>query len=261
MNRLNQVEKRNQLISQWIKDAGENIKQSFNGPMQVEQKSNRNDLVTELDKETEKELIAKIQEHFPGERIVAEESQNESIQDLSGILWIIDPIDGTLNFVKQKDNFAIMVAVYEDGVGQMGYIYDVMRNELYVAIKGLGASCNGQPLPKAADTPLKNGLIAVSHLLLSGEDDVVRKISRKTNGVRMIGSAGIESVYVSRGKLIAYIAASLAPWDMAAAKVFAEELGLLYTNHHGEEVNLLKKNPVIMATPKAHAEIIKMLTK
>lgn len=261
MNSLDYLDKRKQLIKQWILDAAENIKDSFDNPIQVEQKSSRNDLVTELDKQTEKNLITQIQEHFPGERVFAEESDNDSIQDLSGVVWIIDPIDGTLNFVKQQDHFAIMIAVYEDGVGQMGYIYDVMNDELYGAIKGEGVSCNGQPMPKVADIPLKDGLIAVSSLFFTSGNESIRDMCRLSNGVRMIGSAGIESIYVSSEKLVAYVAASLAPWDMAAAKVMAEELGLLYTTHEGKEVDLLTKNPIVMATPKAHQEIIQMLMK
>lgn len=256
---MDQLEKRNQLITQWILDAGRKIKESFDDPIQVERKTNRNDLVTEMDKQTEKDFIEQIERHFPGERIFAEESDNEAIQDLSGVVWIIDPIDGTLNFVKQKDNFAIMVAVYEDGVGQLGYIYDVMKDELYTAIKGNGVSCNGQQLPEVPNVSLEDGLIAVSSLFLTGGNETIRKICRTSNGVRMIGSAGVESIYVSTGKLGAYIAASLAPWDMAAAKVLAEELGLMYTDHQGEEVDLLKKSPVVVATPKAHEEIVEML--
>lgn len=257
---MDQLAKREQLITQWILDAGEKIKKSLNDPILVEQKSNRNDLVTELDKQTEEDLIANIQLHFPGERILGEESDNNDIKDLSGVVWIIDPIDGTMNFVKQKDHYAIMVAVYEDGVGQLGYIYDVVRDELYSATKGLGARCNGQSLPEVQDIGLKDGLVAASSCFFTRKNEAVREVCLLSNGVRMIGSAGIESIYVSTGKLVAYIAASLAPWDMAAAKVIAEELGLIYTNHQGDEVDLLKKSPVILATPSAHSEIVKMLT-
>lgn len=258
-NQLNQVEKRNQLITEWILEAGEKIKASFKESIQVEQKTNRNDLVTEMDKKTEKLLIENIQQHFPGERIFAEESDNKDIQDLAGIVWIIDPIDGTLNFVKQQNDFAIMVAVYEDGIGQMSYIYDVMKDELYTAIKDGGVSCNGQPIEEVQDIELENGLVAISSVLLSGNHDTIRKIGRKSNGVRMIGSAGLETIYASTGRIVAYIAASLAPWDIAAGKLIAEDLGLVYTQHNGEQIDLLQKNPVVIATPAAHRVIVEML--
>lgn len=257
---LDQLAKRKKLITQWILEAGEIIRNSHGDSIQVEQKSNRNDLVTELDKQTEKTIISHIQQHFPGERIFAEESDNKAVQDLSGIVWIIDPIDGTLNFVKQKDHYAIMIAVYEDGIGQLGYIYDVEKDELYSATKGEGASCNGRPLAILPDTSLKDGLVAISSCFFTRTNESVRKICLMSNGVRMIGSAGIESIYVSTGKVVAYIAASLAPWDMAAAKVIGAELGLVYSNHQGKEIDLLKKSPVIFATPRAHQKIVEMLT-
>lgn len=258
-NQLDQVEKRDRLITEWILEAGKKIKDSFKETIQVEEKTNRNDLVTEMDKKTERFLIDNIQQHFPGERIFAEESNNKDIQDLSGNVWIIDPIDGTLNFVKQHNDFAIMVALYEDGIGQMGYIYDVMKDELYTAIKDNGVSCNGQSIDKIRDVELENGFVAISSLLLSGDNDTVRKIGRKSNGVRMIGSAGLETLYASTGRIVAYIAASLAPWDIAAGKLIAEELGLVYTQHNGSNIDLLKKNPVVVATPAAHQAIIEML--
>lgn len=258
---MNQVEKRNQLITEWVLEAGEKIKSSFKETIQVEQKSNRNDLVTEMDKKTEQLLIENIRQHFPGERILAEESNNKDIEDLSGVVWIIDPIDGTLNFVKQQNDFAIMVAVYEDGIGQMSYIYDVMKGELYVAIKGRGVNCNGKALEKVLDVELDNGLVAISSVLLSGDNSSVRKVGKRSNGVRMIGSAGLETIYASTGRIVAYIAASLAPWDIAAGKLIAEELGLVYTQHTGEKVDLLRKNPVIVATPTAHQTIIEMLSE
>lgn len=258
---LEQINKRNELITQWVLEAGKTIKDSFEKSIQVEEKSNRNDLVTEMDKKTEEMLIKNIRQHFPDERIFAEESDNEEIKDLNGVVWIIDPIDGTLNFVKQQNDFAVMVAVYEDGIGQMAYIYNVMKDELYSAIKGQGASCNGQRIDTVQDLPLKDGLVAISSLLLSGKSEAVRQVARKSNGVRMIGSAGLETLYVSTGRLVAYIAASLAPWDIAAGKLIAEEVGLVYTQANGEKIDLLKKNPVVVATPAAHQEIIQHLTE
>ena len=258
---LEQINKRNELITQWVLEAGKTIKDSFEKSIQVEEKSNRNDLVTEMDKKTEEMLIKNIRQHFPDERIFAEESDNEEIKDLNGVVWIIDPIDGTLNFVKQQNDFAVMVAVYEDGIGQMAYIYNVMKDELYSAIKGQGASCNGQRIDTVQDLPLKDGLVAISSLLLSGKSEAVRQVARKSNGVRMIGSAGLETLYVSTGRLVAYIAVSLAPWDIAAGKLIAEEVGLVYTQANGEKIDLLKKNPVVVATPAAHQEIIQHLTE
>ena len=116
---------------------------------------------------------------FPDERILGEESVGHDIQDLDGIVWIIDPIDGTLNFIKQRANFAIMIGIYEDGVGHLGYIYDVVRDELYFAIRDNGAYCNDRRLPTVEELPLSEGLVAISNRLVVS-DAGKRAESQKT---------------------------------------------------------------------------------
>ncbi|MEI2325531.1 inositol monophosphatase family protein, partial [Pseudomonas aeruginosa] len=110
----------------WIREAGERILASQK-PLQIETKSDRNDLVTNIDKETDQFLIGKIRTTFPDHHILGEEGFGEDIRDTEGILWIVDPIDGTVNFVHQKVNFMISIGVYENGEGKLGYIYDVVR--------------------------------------------------------------------------------------------------------------------------------------
>ncbi|MGB3161101.1 inositol monophosphatase family protein [Carnobacterium sp.] len=253
---MNQLTKRKQLIKDWIYEAADKSKQSFNQTINIEEKTNRTDLVTNIDKEIEQFFIEKINAHFPDERILGEEGSGHQFTDLKGVVWVIDPIDGTLNFVKQQYDFAIMVSVYKDGVGYLGYIYDVMKNELYFASKNQGAYLNDKPLKKVEDTPLREGLVAISHRLMTSKiNDDAREIGRASSGVRMIGSAGLETTRVATGKLVAYIGASLAPWDIGAGKVIAEELGLIYTQLNGEEIDMLKYNKTIVATPSAHKEI------
>jgi myo-inositol-1(or 4)-monophosphatase len=185
---LNQLTKRDQLIKEWIYEAAEISKRSFKQTINIEKKTNRTDLVTNIDKEIEHYFIEQINTHFSGERVLGEEGSGHQFTDLKGVVWIIDPIDGTLNFVKEKDDFAIMISVYEDGIGYLGYIYDVMRNELYSAVKHQGACLNGERLKSVEDISLKEGLIAISHSLMASEkNDEARKIGRASSGVRMIG--------------------------------------------------------------------------
>ena len=259
MNVLNQFIERTQLIQEWIYDAAKLIKSSFEENLDIQQKSNRNDLVTNIDKAVEKQFIEKIHQFFPGERIMGEEGFGDEFQNLDGIVWIIDPIDGTLNFIKQQYDFAIMVAVYEDGIGQAGFIYDVMQDKMYSAHKGKGAYCNKKKLPPVKDLSLKEGLVAISSALMSKEEGLARLVGRASSGVRLIGSAGIETAHVASGQLIGYIAASLAPWDIAAGKIIAEEVGLIYTKMNGSSIHLLQKNPSLVATPTAQKEIIMLL--
>ena len=258
---MNQLTKREQLIKEWIYEAAEISKLSFDHSINVEEKTNRTDLVTNIDKEIEQYFINKINKHFPKERILGEEGSGHDFTDLNGVVWVIDPIDGTLNFVKQQTDFAIMVSVYENGIGYLGYIYDVMKDELYSAIRNQGSYLNGKAIEKVKDIPLKEGLVAISHRLMASElNDEARKIGRASSGVRMIGSAGLETTRVATGKLVAYLGASLAPWDIGAGKVIAEELGLIYTQLNGNEIDMLKYNKTIVATPLAHKEIVEKYT-
>ena len=254
---MNQLTKREQLIKEWIYEAAEISKLSFDHSINVEEKTNRTDLVTNIDKEIEHYFMNKINNHFPKERVLGEEGSGHDLTDLNGVVWVIDPIDGTLNFVKQQTDFAIMVSVYENGIGYLGYIYDVMKDELYSAIRNQGSYLNGEPIERVKDIPLREGLVAISHRLMASElNDEARKIGRASSGVRMVGSAGLETTRVATGKLVAYLGASLAPWDIGAGKVIAEELGLIYTQLNGKEIDMLKYNKTIAATPSAHKEIV-----
>src|SRR3954449_707948 len=116
-------------VKEWVNEAGQLIKNSFSKTLDIQTKSNQNDLVTEIDKNTERFFINKIRETYPEHKIIGEEGYGDSLKTTEGIIWIIDPIDGTLNFVHMQRNFAISIGIYENGVGQIAIIYDVVRDE------------------------------------------------------------------------------------------------------------------------------------
>jgi len=254
------TEKRDQQIKQWIKEAAEKLKEYMNEELTIEEKTDPQDLVTNVDKSIEQFLVDKIRTHYPDEEIVSEEGFGDTLTNLDGIVWFLDPIDGTTNFITQRENFAIMIAVYEDGVGQMGYVYDVMKDCLYYGIKDKGAYRNGEKLPSAKDRPLEKGVFASStHLMTKDEYKNVRDIANTTLGVRMLGSAGLEICQVASQKAVVYMASILSPWDIAPGKVIAEEVGLVSTSFEGETLDLMKNNRAIFATPEAHRQIMDKL--
>src|SRR5699024_7720009 len=106
------------------------------------------DLVTNVDKETEIFFYEQIKQYDSSFRVLGEEGFSDDITDLAGIVWLIDPIDGTMNFIHQKRNFFISIGIYENGIGKLGYIYDVVQDELYYAKSGEGAYFNNQKLPR-----------------------------------------------------------------------------------------------------------------
>ncbi len=242
-------------VTEWVKEAGKNVRKSLQHPLVVEQKSGRTDLVTNIDKMTETFFVDKIRTNYPGAKIMGEEGLGDKVSSLEGQLWIIDPIDGTLNFVKQQENFCIMLALYVDGTGELGFIYEVMKDKLYYGGRSIGIFCNDEPMRSPLDTSLQEGLIGMNSYMYVHNIGNAQKIADTTMGVRISGCAGIEFIQVIRGKQIAYLS-NLAPWDFAAGKILAEELGLVTSGLNGNEVDLLQKNLFLVATKKAAKEIL-----
>lgn len=251
---------RDKTITKWIDEISRVIVEEKDTQLEIEQKTSANDLVTNMDKWVEKELVERIRAAYPKDRILGEEGFGDSVDDMEGTVWFVDPIDGTLNFILQNENFALMLAVYEDGEAVQSYIYDVTLNRLYSAIKGAGVSCNGQQMSAPKDVPLSEGMLATnSSIMIEDRYDEIRKIARKSLGLRLVGSAGLETVEVVKGSVAAYIATNLKPWDIAPGVLFMEELGMKATQFNNEPLDLLKNNNIVFATPAAHAEIMKLI--
>jgi len=256
------IEERHELILKWIEEASDTIHEGLKNELDVERKSGRNDLVTNLDRKIEKELSEKIRKNFPNDSIISEEGYGDDLDSLKGNVWFIDPIDGTLNFVMQQKNYAIMIAVYEDGVGKQGYIYNVVEDRMYYAIEGQGAYYNNKKLPQILDKHLNEGMLACNSLLLTKQlTSKTEEIIDSSLGVRMIGSAGLETVEVATNSVVAFIGTRLKPWDIAAGKIIVEELGGKVSQLDGTDVSLLENNPTVFASPNAQSEVIQRLEK
>lgn len=245
---------------QWVKEAGAKIRASFESKLKIETKTNANDLVTNMDKDTEKYFVSKIKETFPGHRIFGEEGMGDDIKDLDGFVWIIDPIDGTVNFVHQQRHFAISLSVYEDGVGKIGMIYDVVNDELYHAIKGEGAFLNDKkitPLPKVnvnhAILSINASWIVQNELI---DPKILATLVQDVRGTRSYGSAAIELAYVATGRLDGYITMRLAPWDFAAGTILLKEVGGKMSDLFGNKLDYITGSSLFVAKPGLHEIIL-----
>lgn len=117
------------MVREWVEEAGDILRDSLaDTSIKIEEKTAPSDLVTEMDRYIEAFFVKKIQAHFPNHRIYGEEGTYDVIEDLNGFIWIIDPIDGTLNYVKQKSNFCTMITLFKDGEGVMAFINDVIQD-------------------------------------------------------------------------------------------------------------------------------------
>lgn len=246
---------------QWVLQAGVNIREKINEPLQINTKSNPNDLVTHMDDETEYYLTTNVKETYPEHLIISEEGYGDELQSLDGTVWIIDPIDGTMNFVHQKRNFAISVGIYHNGTGEIGFIYDVMNDVLYSAKRGEGAYKNDVRIPKLEpERNLLETIISMNHFWLCEnrlvDETVMQDFVRTVRGTRTYGSAALELAYVAEGIVDGYITMSLAPWDIAAGMVIINETGGVTTTIYGDQVNMLEKNSTLACNPSIQKQIL-----
>jgi myo-inositol-1(or 4)-monophosphatase len=250
-----------QFAKKWILEAGSRIRQSIDDPIEVGTKSNPNDLVTTMDKSTEKFFLEKIKTTFPDHFLLSEEGFGDEVKSLSGTVWIIDPIDGTMNFVQQKRNFTISIGIYHEGVGEIGLIYNVMEDELYSAIRGEGAFKNGNKLPLLRkEQLLEESVIGLNHLWLCEnplvDEKVMQDLVRTARGSRTYGSAALEFAFVAEGILEGYLTMGLSPWDFAAGIILVNEVGGITSTIDGAEINMIGRNSVFTGHPAVHKRII-----
>lgn len=248
-------------IRYWILEAGKNIREKIYHPLEINYKSNPKDLVTEMDREVEFFFASKIKQYYPDHLLLSEEGYGDDFSTSKGTIWILDPIDGTMNFVHQKQNFAISLAVYDEGIGEIGFIYDVMNDNLYSALKDGGAYKNNRKLPPLdPNKKLNEAVISLNHRWLIEnryvDEKIMQQLVRKVRGTRTYGSAAIEFGYVAEGAIDAYITMRLEPWDIAAGRIIVAEVGGLTTNIFGEPVNMLEGSSIITCNPNIQQELL-----
>ncbi|MGG1571531.1 inositol monophosphatase family protein [Fictibacillus sp. NRS-1165] len=244
----------------WVYEAGEVIKLSFSNELNITYKSHYADLVTDMDKAIEKFFIDKIKKEFPDHKVLGEEGYGDEVSDLEGTVWIIDPIDGTTNFVHQQANFAISVAIFHNGQGKAAFIYDVVRNELFHCIEGHGLHLNEEKLPRLSNVTLDKAVIGLNATWITPNRKIDHQrllpLVRKSRGTRSYGTAAIELAYVACGRLDAYMTMRLSPWDFAAGYILIQEAGGTISTIDGDNVNVLSKTSIFAAKPGLHQEIL-----
>ncbi|PFK40319.1 inositol monophosphatase [Bacillus cereus] len=249
----------------WIREAGERLVESLQKTLTIETKSSAADLVTNMDREIEQFLIRKIKQTFPGHYILGEEGYGDELASSDGVVWLIDPIDGTMNFVHQKRNFAISIGIYENGIGRIGLIYDPVHDELYHAVKGEGAFCNGVSIPSLEKSAIENGVIALNATWLTDNPllnmEKMMQLVKLARGTRSYGCAALEMVYVATGRLDAYVTPRLSPWDFGGGMIIVEEVGGKVTTFGGTTLSIVEKSSVLVAKPGVYEELLQYVSQ
>lgn len=242
-------------VKSWLGEFIPFIKQSLQQSLTIETKRDRRDLVSNIDKQMESLLTAKINEYYSSHQVLGEETAECFQPDTLDHLWIIDPIDGTTNFLKQKDHFCILIAYYEQGIGKLSYIYDVINEDLYHAVDGQGAYKNGEPISRPELTALEEGLVSCDARNWC-EQPRFQQLMKRCFDIRFFGCGGIDSLHVIQGKFAAFLTSVSGPWDKAAQMIFAKELGLKLVRFDGSEVDYLTGGDYILANEGCIDEIL-----
>ncbi len=237
--------------------AGDIITRSLdrNGKIAVQQK-NMNDFVTEIDQLAEKDIIATIRRAYPSHSILAEESGRHRGDDHQ---WIIDPLDGTTNFIHGFPHFAVSIAVQYRGQLEHAVIYDPIRQELFTASRGAGAKLNDYRIRVSQRKQLSECLMGTgfpyrSHEHLASYLRSFAMMMPQCTGIRRAGSAALDLAYVAAGRLDGFWEMGLQPWDIAAGALIIKEAGGIITDLHGGE-NYLKDGNIMAASAKIHKEM------
>ena len=195
----------------------------------IRQKGRPGDLVTEADKAAEKEVLAVLRRHLPNHAVLAEESGSLGNQT-DGLLWAVDPLDGTTNYTHQYPFCGCSVGLLIDGKPAVGAIFDPVHNHLFRAASGLGATCNREPISVSSTASLSESLLVTGFAYDRREtiDNNYAEfchLTHLTQGVRRGGAASIDLAYVACGRLDGYWERGLSPWDLAAGVILVEEAG------------------------------------
>ena len=224
-----------------------------------------NDFVTEVDQAAEKAIVDVLRQAYPDHAILAEESgASSNLHKDSENVWIIDPLDGTTNFIHGFPQYAISIGLQQRGQITQAVVYDPTRNELFTASKGAGAFLNDKRIRVAKRDKLADALIGTGfpYSDLSGLDEYVKLfhvMTEKSAGLRRPGAAALDLAYVAAGRLDGFFEKNLKPWDIAAGSLLITEAGGLVGDFHGESDYLYKGN-VIAGSPKIFSQMISVLS-
>ena len=222
----------------------------------------RIDLVTKTDLECEKIIKSIIKAKYPKHGILAEESGHDYRE--SEYLWVIDPIDGTTNFVHGCPPFSISVGLYSKNSPLISLVLELPLMRMYTAISGKGAWCEGEPIKCSKTSDVLTSLLATG---FSYKQDkkwdlnmlLFKKLTRESQGVRRFGSAALDICYVADGRLDGFWEFNLQPWDTAAGILIAKEAGCVITNIKGDGFDIFQDN-ILVSNGHLHAELIKIIS-
>lgn len=241
--------------------AGEVIKRSIDkmDSLNITTKS-ANDFVSDVDRQAEHEIIQIIRKAYPDHGILAEESGSHDGNDFQ---WIIDPLDGTTNYLHGFPQYSVSIAVRVRDRLEHGVVYDPLKDELFTASRGAGAQLNGRRLRVSDAKSLDGALIGTGFPFRDQRNldvylEMFKEMVKPTAGIRRAGSAALDLAYVAAGRLDGFWELGLKPWDMAAGIVLIQEAGGLVSDLEGGH-GFMESGHVVTANPKVFKDMLKIV--
>jgi myo-inositol-1(or 4)-monophosphatase len=223
-----------------------------------------NDFVTEVDQAAEEAIITTLLEAYPGHGILAEESGRERGARHSDYVWIIDPLDGTTNFIHGLPVYGVSIALAFRGRVEQAVVYDPSRNDLFYASKGRGAFLNDRRLRVSKRSRMADALIGTGFPFRKGDNfkrylKMFEEVMQHCAGVRRPGAAALDLCYVAAGWYDGFFETGLQPWDVAAGSLIVTEAGGLVGNFTGE-ADYLYQRELVAGNPRIYSQLVQTLT-
>lgn len=249
-------------IESWARKAGQLQLDNFQKNIEINSKDRKIDLVTEVDKKSEKILVEEISSAYPEHSIIAEEGSNKSND--SRYRWIIDPLDGTVNYVHGFPIFAISLALYKDEQPEYGVVYLPYFDDIYSAQRGQGSYYNDKRIRVNEEYNVKDGIIATgfpySHQESNEALELFNKILPEAGGIRRTGAAAYDLCQVASGVFSGFWEIELNLWDIAAGILIIEEAGGIITDFNGKTLRT-NSEQVIAGSQKVNKKLRELLNK
>lgn len=224
-----------------------------------------NDFVTEVDQASEQAIIETLLQAYPGHGILAEESGSEHGAKDSEYVWVIDPLDGTTNFIHGFPVYCVSIALMVGGKVEQAVIYDPTRNDLFTATKGRGAYMNDRRIRVSKRTQLKECLISTGFPFRPGDNflnylNMMSDVMQRTAALRRPGAAALDLAYVAAGFSDGFFETGLSIWDVAAGSLLVTEAGGLIGNFTGE-ADFLEQRECLAGNPRIYGQLVPLLGK
>ncbi|UCH09985.1 MAG: inositol monophosphatase [Fidelibacterota bacterium] len=246
------------------REAGELLVHKFRRLESIQKKGSF-DLVTEADLASEQVIVSTLKHAFPDHAIIAEEKDYARESD-SPCRWVIDPLDGTTNYVHGLPLFAVSIGYQVDQETVAAVVLNPLQGEEYVAVKGEGTTLNGEPIQVSSVNDLENSLLVTGFPYHRGDEqfdqlfDLYRVIHHRCQGVRRLGAAALDFCFVAAGRIDAFYEANLNPWDVCAGDLICREAGGRTTDWHGSPMPD-SGHRVVASNGLVHDELLDILVQ